>query len=72
MPVIAIATSTTIAPRVEIYTKLACDVLKPEYTVENLGDLNLWTMPKKIPPPSKMCGKDPDVQAAVAKLITCG
>jgi hypothetical protein len=41
MPLSSIAMSTTIAPRIEIYTMLACDAHKPEYTagrgLENLG-----------------------------------
>jgi hypothetical protein len=31
MPFTAIATSSTIAPRIEIYTTLACSILRPEY-----------------------------------------
>ena len=31
MPFTAIATSLTIAPRIEIYTTVACSILKPEY-----------------------------------------
>ena len=31
MPLIAIASSSTITPRIEIYTTLACSILKPEY-----------------------------------------
>ncbi|KAF8586548.1 MFS general substrate transporter [Ramaria rubella] len=61
----SIATTTTIAPRVEIYTKLVCEVLRPEYTVL-VGGRSL----EPVSPPSKLCGQDPDVQAAVAKLVT--
>lgn len=35
LPFAAIASSSTIAPRVEIYTILACKVYKPEYTSAN-------------------------------------
>ena len=31
MPFTAIATSSTIAPRIDIYTTLACSILRPDY-----------------------------------------
>lgn len=32
IPFTAIATASCIAPRIEMYTRLACEVYKPEYT----------------------------------------
>ena len=45
MPFTAIATSSTIAPRIEIYTTLACSILRPDYgevpqQADNLGFLH--------------------------------
>ena len=32
IPFTAIATASCLAPRIEMYTRLACEVYKPEYT----------------------------------------
>ena len=67
LPFAAIATFATLAPRVEIYTKLACDAIRPEYQTLGVDDVGL----RRFPSPSKLCGEDPEVQAAVAQLMTC-
>jgi hypothetical protein len=114
MPLSSIAMSMALAPRIEIYTMLACDAHKPEYTagrgLENLGihmpfsakssgqvlvaynsqsvSSSLTTEPVidldlapihvgadegptngTVLPNPKLCRSDPEVQAAVAKLI---
>lgn len=32
IPFTAVATASCLAPRIEMYTRLACEVYKPEYT----------------------------------------
>lgn len=67
LPFASTATFATIAPRIEVYTKLACDALKPEYQSLAADEFVI----RRVPPPSPLCGEDPEVQAAVAELITC-
>ncbi|KAF8473108.1 major facilitator superfamily domain-containing protein [Gautieria morchelliformis] len=67
LPFTSIAFATTIAPRIEIYTKLACEALKPEYQSIGVDDSSIMQI---VPAPSKLCGQDPEVQAAVAQLMT--
>lgn len=63
----AIATSTTIAPRVEIFTKLVCEAIRPDYETASVFEFGITQI---VQPPSKLCAQDPDVQAAVARLMT--
>ncbi|PCH37836.1 MFS general substrate transporter [Wolfiporia cocos MD-104 SS10] len=72
IPLTAIAMSATIAPKVEIFTRLVCDVYKPEYTVgrddlpnKDLLDLTRMAFNGKT---YELCASDPVVQKAVAKL----
>jgi hypothetical protein len=67
-PFASVAFATTIAPRIEIYTKLVCEALKPEYQSIGVDDPSIMHF---VPAPSKLCGQDPEVQAAVAQLMTC-
>ncbi|KAK2466711.1 hypothetical protein APHAL10511_000969 [Amanita phalloides] len=70
MPIGAIAHSLTIAPRVDIYTLLACKVHIPD--IFNRGDTyNLWALLSKDNESiiHQRCASDPVVQAVVAKLI---
>jgi hypothetical protein len=66
VPIAAIATSTTIAPRIEIFTRLACEAIKPGYDTS----ADEFGVTRIVEPPSKLCAQDPDVQAAVAQLTT--
>ena len=51
IPITASATAATMAPRVEIYTMLACKALKPDYSSDN------GTLPSlyDIPPEGTSC-----------------
>lgn len=109
IPVSTVAMSATTAPRIEIYTELACLELKPEYSVGrgsspmdhlsipgsdlhmdfhdyhgvHLSSHSAWqsvsvelssfddgtSSPSDEETPNR-CATDPEVQAAVAKLIT--
>jgi hypothetical protein len=63
VPFTSMAASAKIAPRLEIYTALACSVHKPDIAGQEFG-LHLLSGA-----PTITCGSDPVVQAAVAKLI---
>ena len=63
----AVASTTTIAPRIEIFTKLVCEALKPEYTALAVNESGIM---RTVPPPSQQCVQDGEVQAAVAQLMT--
>jgi hypothetical protein len=81
LPLTAISMSATLAPRIDVYTILACKVLRPEYnTTADLPHLlstqhqvaapsfnHLSTITRNEPGPDR-CATDPVVQAAVAKL----
>jgi len=108
MPLSSIAMATTIAPRVQIFTRLACMAHKPEYMSEaspsihhyGIGHVASWEMPyspanwtsldstlngkvsvsfaadapvkhepASVPTPSDRCKRDPEVLAAVTRLI---
>lgn len=74
----AMAMSSTIAPRVEVYIKLACQEIRPEYNSHPLlspdgerGGVIGWPSyigTVTVPRPSAKCQADPEVQAAVASL----
>ncbi|KAI0072772.1 MFS general substrate transporter [Panus rudis PR-1116 ss-1] len=80
VPFTAIAMSASLAPRIEIYTKLACEVHRPEYSVGQGNTSASWinefiTATILDGKEDKRCASDPVVQAAVAKLnmvITTG
>ncbi|TCD62170.1 hypothetical protein EIP91_007253 [Steccherinum ochraceum] len=62
--------SSTIAPRIEVYTQLVCDGLKPNHTVgRGAGDSPLFTLYDDPAERKKMCAADPEVGAAVATLV---
>ncbi|KAL4246070.1 hypothetical protein ABKN59_003276 [Abortiporus biennis] len=62
VPFSAVAISATLAPKIEIYTRLACEVYRPEFSdstqIGLLGDDER----------QRKCASDPTVQAAVATL----
>ncbi|THH30371.1 hypothetical protein EUX98_g3826 [Antrodiella citrinella] len=66
----AFAISATIAPRIELYTQLVCDIHKPNYTIgrgaEDYGMYSLYADTKER---SRICAADPEVGAAVATLV---
>ncbi|TCD62172.1 hypothetical protein EIP91_007255 [Steccherinum ochraceum] len=62
----AFVMSCAMAPRIEVYTQLVCDVRKPNFPVPgNATDALLDSAGRK-----KLCAADPDVGAAVAALLT--
>jgi hypothetical protein len=76
VPFSAMAQGATLAPKVELYTMLACRVLKPDIFEEGIFDpvvpttlLSVASSPSTheflIP---NACASDPTVQAAVAQL----
>ena len=75
IPFTSIAASAKIAPRLAIYTVLACSVHKPDIAGQEFGHhvlSNLSVFAESGVPRSfntTTCGSDPVVQAAVAKLI---
>jgi len=91
LPFTAMAMSACIAPRVEIYTELACRAHKPEYKTGRRISVTGIAYPQLIAnftesntdpflpilnfddnaalDMDKRCAKDPEVQAAAAKLI---
>jgi len=84
IPLTAAVASAKIAPRLEIYTVLACSVHKPDISGQDFGHV-LGPPVFALPPHSygltgtsldsfrsfnaSTCGSDPVVQAAVAKLM---
>lgn len=69
----AIATSITIAPRIELYIRLACQEIRPDYESISIKPGEIITWPSIIgtvalPRPSARCQSDPTIQAAVAEL----
>src|SRR5258708_15659215 len=85
IPFTAAVASAKIAPRLEIYTVLACSVHKPDISGQDFGHVLLGLPVFALPPHSygltgtsldsfrsfnaSACGSDPVVQAAVAKLM---
>lgn len=69
MAIAAILFSTSIAPRIDVFTTLVCERLKPEIAIsEGIStSTSLW---RAFPRPSKECVQDAQVQAAVAALST--
>lgn len=65
VPFAASATAATLAPKVEIYTQLACDAHKPEYRSDN-GTLATFTFGSDNS--TQLCASDPVVGAAVARM----
>jgi hypothetical protein len=59
--------TSTLAPRIEVYTILACRLLRPDiYYEESLSDMAMpYTLAQSR---SQLCAADPVVQAAVAKF----
>ncbi|KAF5358151.1 hypothetical protein D9756_001317 [Leucocoprinus leucothites] len=67
LPFTAIAMASTLAPRIEVYTILACRLLRPDiYHDESLSVLDLTST--LAPTRGQLCAADPVVQAAVAKF----
>jgi len=66
LPFIVIAMSATLTPRIEIYTILACRLLRPGI----YHDESMSLMSTFAPTRSQLCAADPVVQAAVAKIAT--
>ncbi|KZT71313.1 MFS general substrate transporter [Daedalea quercina L-15889] len=63
VPFSTIAMSMTLAPRIQIYTELACDAYKPEDNNGTLGvAAGIFNRPYDV------CVTDPDVQQAVSRL----
>ncbi|KAH9930705.1 major facilitator superfamily domain-containing protein [Fomitopsis serialis] len=66
VPFSSMSMAMTLAPRIQIYTELACDAYKPEYTnktLEVVGNaVNIFNRPYEL------CAADPDVQQAVSRL----
>lgn len=67
LPFAAVAMSATIAPRIEIYTILACREMRPDIYYEGM-QINSSPLATLTPTRSQLCAADPVVQAAVAKL----
>ncbi|KAL0570808.1 hypothetical protein V5O48_011144 [Marasmius crinis-equi] len=67
MPFSAMAMAATIAPKVEIYTMLACRVHKPDIYYES-GLSTLTGSNLHVNDNNRACFSDPEVQAAVAQL----
>jgi len=66
LPFIVIAMSATLTPRIEIYTILACRLLRPDiYHGESMNLMFTFA-----PTRNQLCAADPVVQAAVAKVAT--
>ncbi|KAF8506172.1 major facilitator superfamily domain-containing protein [Hysterangium stoloniferum] len=61
--------STTWAPRIDIYTRLACEALQTESETLSIYETTNW-MWRKLPLPSKSCSQDAGIQASVAGFIT--
>lgn len=61
--------STTLAPRIEIYTMLVCRVVRPDIYYDQ-SQSGLLSSPQPVPNLPQLCAADPVVQAAVAKLST--
>ncbi|KAF9819793.1 hypothetical protein IEO21_01884 [Rhodonia placenta] len=74
IPLASVAMSATMAPRIEIYTRLVCDAYRPEYTVgrgkDRLPNPDVVFSPSVILDDKtyELCVADPVVQKAVAKL----
>jgi len=66
LPFIVIAMSATLTPRIEIYTTLACRLLRPDI----YHDESMSLMSTFAPARSQLCAADPVVQAAVARIAT--
>ncbi|KAG8832236.1 hypothetical protein FRC17_001684, partial [Serendipita sp. 399] len=71
----AISIATTLAPRVEVYIKLVCQEIRPEYEaldfVRPPGGVMDWPSTLgsiTIPRPSTKCQADPEVQQAAASI----
>jgi len=66
LPFIVIAMSATLTPRIEIYTILACRLLRPDiYHDESMSLMSTFAQTR-----SQLCAADPVVQTAVAKIAT--
>ncbi|EMD38291.1 hypothetical protein CERSUDRAFT_64554 [Gelatoporia subvermispora B] len=76
VPFSTIVLAATVAPRMEILTRIACDAIRPDYTVgrgrdnEDLfGQSHAATFGTFSDDPNwRLCASDPVVEAAVAKL----
>lgn len=70
--------SATIAPRIEVYTSLACRVHKPEVFQQSFSSISFGKLPNTTlsqenniqPNIPYLCASEPIVQAAVATLTT--
>ncbi|KIL69994.1 hypothetical protein M378DRAFT_7764 [Amanita muscaria Koide BX008] len=75
IPLSAIAMVSTLAPRIEIYTLLACKVHNPDIFGQSNSLLSRSVhnlLPQISVQDTQRCASDPVVQAAVAKLIAGG
>lgn len=73
MAVATTVISTAMAPRIDLYSSLVCERLKPEITSLSHfsdGPISPKATWKTFPVPSKECVQDAQVQAAVAALNT--
>ncbi|GJJ12593.1 hypothetical protein Clacol_006836 [Clathrus columnatus] len=70
MAIAAIVFSTLMAPRVDVYTTLVCERLKPEVTASYYAMSTTRTFWRSLPRPPLECVQDPEIQALVAKLNT--
>lgn len=73
MAVASTVISTAMAPRIDLYSSLVCERLKPEITSLSHfsdGPISSTATWKTFPVPSKECVQDAQVQAAVAALNT--
>ncbi|EKM55184.1 uncharacterized protein PHACADRAFT_255634 [Phanerochaete carnosa HHB-10118-sp] len=66
VPVSAAATGATMAPKVEIYTQLACATHRPEFYSDNGTLPSTYTYAPEYDP--QLCAKDPVVQKVVAQM----
>lgn len=72
-PLYTISLAATLAPRIDIYTQLACAIHKPEYTMRQNGSDTDFISVQTAPLGSiriDRCAADPEVQAAVATFLT--
>ncbi|KAF5315935.1 hypothetical protein D9611_005018 [Ephemerocybe angulata] len=65
LPLCTMAMGISVAPRIEVYTSLACLAHRPDFYEGTMA--TTWDTIKSVPP---LCASDPEVMKVVAKLIT--
>ncbi|KAF6763813.1 major facilitator superfamily domain-containing protein [Ephemerocybe angulata] len=65
LPLCTMAVGIIVAPRIEVYTSLACLAHRPDLYEGTMA--TTWDTIKSVPP---LCASDPKVMKVVAKLIT--